>query len=79
MSVLGDRLNRDFPSKDQHRGELLRLLAERLMFLRVINAVQADAFDAAVVHDFDGVYVKEAPLTLRPRLSIFPHRKSDSR
>jgi hypothetical protein len=53
----------------QLRGGLLGPLAVGLAFLRAVDAVEADTFQALIVQDFEGVAVEdEDDLTLILRL-----------
>jgi hypothetical protein len=57
MSVLAVRLEHYTYAKHELRCCLLRSLAERLRFLRAVDAIQADALRLFVVQDFDRVAV----------------------
>ena len=53
MAILAEHMNRNFLAVDERRGELLRLLAEGLAFLRTVDAAQTDAFRLTIVQDVD--------------------------
>ena len=57
MPVLAVRLEHDIFAKNELRCCLLRSLAERLGFLRAVDAIQADALGLLILQDFDGVAV----------------------
>jgi hypothetical protein len=59
MPVLAVRLEHDIFAKNEVRCCLLRSLAERLAFLRAIDAIQADALRLLVLQDFDRVAVDD--------------------
>lgn len=53
------RLDGHVLPEGEGRGRLLRSLAEGLLFLRTIDAAEADAFRVLVVQDFEGVAVED--------------------
>ena len=57
MPVLAVRLEHDIFAKNEVRCCLLRSLAERLAFLRAVDAIQAYALRLFVMQDFDRVAV----------------------
>lgn len=52
-------LDGDILPKGEFRGCVLGVLAERLAFLRAVDAAEANAFRVLVVQDFDGVSVED--------------------
>jgi len=59
VPVLARGLKSDFLFEDKGRRSLFRSVSVGLPLLRIVDTVQADAFSAAVVQDFDGVAVED--------------------
>ena len=49
MAILAEHVDHDFFAVDESGGELLRLFAEGLAFLRAVDAAQTDAFRLTIV------------------------------
>jgi hypothetical protein len=57
--VVAVRLDGNVFPESEGRGGLLGALAERLAFLRAVDAAEADTFRVLVVQDFEGVAVED--------------------
>lgn len=65
--ILVDRVHLNSLAKHSVTGELLRLLAEVLVFLWTVNAIEPDLLPLAVVHGSDRVAIAHADDFALPR------------